>query len=828
MKYTAYILLLVVASMLIGFFSNAQQFIFKTYNVEDGLVSNPVRRIFQDRKGFIWIATGEGLSKYDGDKFTNYTTANGLSHNMVNDIYESPEGKLYIAENNGIVDVLQYNAIVKKAAFRNVIINQFHVTQNQRLLAATDTGGVQEIKNETLVKPFRQLPGASYNDLTEISDSIFVGGLKGPLNILNRNFEIISTVKLPEELVTFKIYKDSKNKIWVGTNVGLKILSPLKKNDHLPQYALLPASFNIRLLKDDIINDIMEDTEGNLWIASSHGLVKIDPNGDGRVFLEKDGLPTSNIACIYQDSENNIWIGSALGLTKLVTKNNIRIYTDDNKLASGGGVSYLLPLKPDQFLIGTETGPQLFNTSNSKFLSVKAQNDIFYTGFVKNSRPLLFYGNQNRFGKYNPVSSGIEDFILPAPPESVVYCSLMDTNGIIFNGTAEGLVIRSENKSYYYKNLPCRITDMLIDKMGYLWVATWDNGLFRIHYSNIKDEVNITIKDFSSSLPERNLRCLYEDSRGNIWIGMRYKGLIELKYNSPEQYTVQHFNLQSGLMSNWTRAIAEGLNGSIWIGSDLGIDKLIPSAASYRVFNFSRMANYFTQINAISAGNDHSLWLTSTNGFTNIIDGETEKTLPAPVYITSVGLGDTNFNYHTHQINTNVNLKYFQNQAKFEFSAPAFINEKQILYSYRLAGSADTTWSKPTNLHTVSYASLQPGNYRFEVRTIGWNGEWGASASFVFIISPPYWQTWWFYVLVGLLVLLLLYAFYHYRIRQLLKLQKVRDRIATDLHDDIGSALTNINMLSEISRKNLGQPKEASFFLQRITEEVSASSQALN
>ena len=146
MKYRRFRSLTVIISMLTGLFLNAQQFIFKTYNVEDGLVSNPVRRIFQDRKGFIWIATGEGLSKYDGDKFTNYTTANGLSHNMVNDIYESSDGKLYAAENNGVVDILQYDAIVKKAAIRNVIINQFYVTQNKRLLAATDTGGVQEIK----------------------------------------------------------------------------------------------------------------------------------------------------------------------------------------------------------------------------------------------------------------------------------------------------------------------------------------------------------------------------------------------------------------------------------------------------------------------------------------------------------------------------------------------------------------------------------------------------------------------------------------------------------------------------------------------------------
>jgi two-component sensor histidine kinase len=303
---------------------------------------------------------------------------------------------------------------------------------------------------------------------------------------------------------------------------------------------------------------------------------------------------------------------------------------------------------------------------------------------------------------------------------------------------------------------------------------------------------------------------------------------VQLRNNSTEQYTVQLFDLQRGLTSNGIWAIAEDVNDCIWIGSDLGIDKLIPADTSFHIFNFSRVNNYFANINAILPGNDHALWFATNSGLVNIIDGETEKTPPLPVYITSVDLGDTGFNYNTHHPDKKVQLKYFQNQAKFEFSAPSFINEKQILYSYRLSGSADTTWSGPANLHNVSYASLQPGNYRFEVRTIGWNEKWGAPANFVFSIRPPYWQTWWFYSLVGFIVLLLFYALYVYRIRQLLNLQKVRNRIATDLHDDIGATLTNINMLSEISRKNLEHPREAEKFLNRITEDVTASSQALN
>ncbi len=807
----------------------AQQRIFKTYTEEDGLVSNPVRRIFQDSRGFIWIGTWQGLSKYDGHKFTNYTTVNGLSDNMINDMYESPDGKLYVAENNGTVDILQQDVIVKKAAFSNVLINQFYETQNQRVIAATDSGGLYEIKNGNLVKPVQKFPRSTYSNLTEMNDSLLIGGGQGSLNILNKQFEIVSEIKQPKELLTFKIFKDSKNRIWVGTSNGLKLVSPLVKNNLVMNFRLLPAPFNIPVLKTRNVNDMLEDAHGNFWIATTHGLVKIDEEGGWQLFTEKEGLPSVDIRCIYGDKENNIWIGTSFGLAKLITKTEIRIYTTENGLLSNS-VEFLATLNKGIFLLGTNPGLQLYNSGNNHFTTVNSQN-IVYGFTVQNSRPILFFGYNNRFGKYDSVNRRIVDHILPALPNADVYCSVMDANGIIFSGTPKGLIIRSGGKSWYENKLPHRITFLLLDKKGFLWTGTWNNGLFRIHYTNTNNNIEIHVKDISDLLPDKNIRCLFEDRKGNIWVGTRHLGVVQLINNNTGQYTVQRFDLRQGLMSNWAKVIAEDAKGSIWIGSNLGIDKLIPAGNTFRVFNFSRVNNYFDQINAIIPGHNNSLWLATGKGLVNIIDGEMEKTPAGPVYITSVKLGDTSFNYNKNYPatgGTKVQLKYFQNQAEFEFSAPGFINEKQILYNHRLLGIADTAWSKPANLQNVSYASLQPGNYRFEVRTSGWNGEWGTPANFEFSIRKPWWQTMWFYSLIGILIILFFYTIYMYRIKQILNLQKVRNRIASDLHDDIGATLTNINILSEISRKNLEQPKEAEKFLHRITEEVTATSQALN
>src|SRR5437762_8926337 len=126
---------------------SGQQPIFKTYTVGDGLVNNSVRKIFQDSKGFLWISTWEGLSKYDGNRFTNFTERNGLSHNLVNDIGEAANGDIYVAMNNGCVDVINHDRVIHKAVLQNVIINQFY-QEHGKLVAVTDNAGIIEINGD--------------------------------------------------------------------------------------------------------------------------------------------------------------------------------------------------------------------------------------------------------------------------------------------------------------------------------------------------------------------------------------------------------------------------------------------------------------------------------------------------------------------------------------------------------------------------------------------------------------------------------------------------------------------------------------------------------
>src|SRR6476660_870130 len=122
----------------------SQNIIFKTYTVNDGIVANPVKKVLQDSKGFLWVATWEGLSKYDGNKFTNYNTSNGLSFDLVNDLYEDTTGKIYLAENNGDLDIIDQGRIYKDSIHTNAIINTFFKIPGNKAYVATDNKGFLE------------------------------------------------------------------------------------------------------------------------------------------------------------------------------------------------------------------------------------------------------------------------------------------------------------------------------------------------------------------------------------------------------------------------------------------------------------------------------------------------------------------------------------------------------------------------------------------------------------------------------------------------------------------------------------------------------------
>jgi ligand-binding sensor domain-containing protein/two-component sensor histidine kinase len=800
---------------------HSQNIIFKTYTVNDGLVANSVRKVLQDSKGFLWIATWEGLSKYDGNKFTRYNTTNGLSFDLVNDLYEDAAGKIYLAENNGDLDIIEHDRIYRDTIHTNTIVNTFFKTPGNKVYVATDNKGFLEFGSYKWSRSVQQAFNAII-DFAVLNDSLnlIINTDLRPC-VVDRRFTAYSTItKGP--VGASVIRRDSKDRLWLCSNEGLKLFSAIQKKGKPVAFQPLPSAFDNPLLKNQAVIDFFEDKDGNYWISTLNGLVRIDKSGRFQLFTTKNGLPTNVLNNFYQDREKNIWMCSQSGLVKIVMKNNLGYFGKEEGLKTDQIVS-IIPCKTCIYL-----------NNSSDILKIDKQKNVVSSVLVAPDKNPLTAFLLDSTGSVSTLLTSkalykktqAAPLLVASESDGYFFCLAVDSAGNYFIGGFSGMIIRTTTKTIHLPSLPFRITALFFDQQGSLWAGTWSDGLFhlRLHYSN--DDVYCEVADVSSFIPDKNIRSIFIDHQHNLWIGTRYKGVFRLTPKADGKYQVMNFDQQGGLNSNWIKAISEDKRGNIWIGTLQGLDKLIPVGNSFRVFDFSRINHSYGAVNCIYADYDGQMWYGGPSGLIRFNDDQLD-TLKAPqVFLTAVQSQKPLA--AEEEENESVLLPYNSNRINFEFSAPSFINENEILYSYRLRGAVDTAWSIPTNLHFVAYASLSPGDYSFDIRAIGWNGQPGKPTTFAFSIEKPFWQTWWFYLISFWLMALVVYILYRYRIRQVMKVQKVRNRIATDLHDDIGSSLTNIDILSTLSYRNINQPEQAKKFLKRITEEVSTTSQAMD
>jgi ligand-binding sensor domain-containing protein len=727
-----------------AFSGKAQQVRMTAYTVNEGLLSNSIQRIFQDSRGNIWISTIEGLSKYDGYRFTNYTKAHGLPHTLVNDMLET-SGTLVFACNDGQLAWMRDDRIFK-VTNPGVIINQFFKTKSGKILVATDASGIQQFENGQLHKPPQPFPRSYYFSLAEINDSLLLAGSDSSVQILTQDLKLVKRFGNPSTYYgPNQVLKDRQGRLWATHLPGLVQLS----RDTIAY----PAVSSIPEVKGANIQHIIEDKEGNVWIASLFGLVRLGREGTIRIIKKKNGLLSDIAICIFQDREDNLWVGTSLGLCKMSVTSAVTAYDEADGLAYPF-ISSMFAEKEDKLVTVTIKGWQFFDIKEGKFsplidarsLPYAIHHQLAYHPALNSDAgaPLLrstktgrdlenFFRQQNHLGHITRMCyAGNCVFI------SVAWRFYVYDGKRVFEDTSLGFNdARLDNQT---------ITGMVVDNAGALWISTWEHGLLKVDYDI--ENGHFRCKTKTVLLPSTAIRTLMVDKKGNIWAGSRYNGVYRLKPSPAGSYEIKNWNSNNGLASNWVHTLFEDEKGNIWLVFPDGMDKLINKGDSFRVFNFSRVNNFYGNIYHVLSGGNASLWLGTSNGLVHMQDKQMEEKAPWHVNITAINVGDSSY-FPESMPRT---FSYKRNNVRIDFSAPTYINEKQVMYSYRLLGGADTSWSNPENLHSVSLANLKPAAYRFEVRTMGWNGQWGDPTSVQFTILAPLWQRAWFLALFFLLL----------------------------------------------------------------------------
>jgi ligand-binding sensor domain-containing protein/signal transduction histidine kinase len=836
-----------------------QQLSIRHYDVRDGLAHSRVMAIHQDRKGYLWFGTWEGLSRFDGYRYTNYDTRDGLGTSLINGIIEDRKGRLWVATNGGGVS-------------RLIDHPQQSMTSSQRPGAS----GKPMEKEPAAARPkFVSFPVGPSPESNRVNALLFDSGnncwcatddglYRGSLDQTgNVAFALVIPHQPVAEIMT--AFADSKGRLWFGIldqlieivhgqiikygpadDVGYPVITSLiedlqgrvlladahgifelvepKDSETRGRWKRLP----VVLAPGQIPYQMLVDSHGALWIATAKGLIKYK---DGQtLYTTAHGLSDDLVRCLDEDRDGNLWMGTWSGGVCKLSGEMIVSFTRAEGLPDQHVVKVLEDHQRRIYASTIERG--LVEIVEGKAVAVRGsqkppfdnigrrilqdRNGDWWVGTEQGLFQFQGPELQLHHGKKFTTGDGISDMAISnlyQDPTGKVWISAGERNLYFFDPARAGRALFGRIPLETIKP-PHTIGWMASDRAGTLWVGAQFGLLARLR-NGIVSPLRPT-----NGLPDVDPRALFLDSRGWLWIGLRSSGVSITKDATAEHPEFVNYSTESGLSSDFVLSIAEDDSGRIYLGTFKGLDRLDPFTEEIRHFTTTDglAANVINHCMTDSRGN---IWIATSAGLSKL-DPHAEHVVknPPAIYLSRVQVAGEDLPLEeTGAARMSApELSASRNNLVIEYVGLSFQGEGELRYRYQLEGS-DTDWSLPTEQRSVNYARLAAGSYRFMVRAITRQGIASEPAVFEFRILPPIWQRWWFLTVAAVLIGLAIYAAYRYRVARLIEVERVRMRIATDLHDDIGSSLSRMAILSEVVKRQIhGASQESVPLLTEIAD----------
>jgi ligand-binding sensor domain-containing protein/two-component sensor histidine kinase len=840
--------------------STAEQLPIKTYTTADGLGRNYVNRIVQDSHGFLWFCTAEGLSRFDGYKFTNYTTANGLPSNVVNDLLEMHDGTFLIATTNGLCVFNPRGAptfsIWRPSEPGAEEINVLLEDHESGIWCGT-IAGLYKIEKTRGEWRFHfvdlRLRRENYDSwlveslIEDRTGALWVGTRGSGLCRYwpdGRTERFTSAQGLPSVRIT-ALLEDRTGRLWVGTSSGLCRLV----TDPKPQGKVVANLFTIRQgLPDNWISTLFESAEGKLFVGSIGLIEVISSNGETqtqfRSFTTAQGLSDNNIVAVTEDRDGNLWLGSTNGGAMKIARNGFNTFSSSDGLSDGVIASLFQDRmgEPCIFSRNRRNGVFISCLDGRRFSSIRLNlPERIYLGWGWGQEAL-----QGQAGEWwVPTGEGVFGFpstshfreLAEARPTTFfdakrglptdeVFSLFQDAAGDLWIGSislplngltrwersSRTLHTFSEGQGLPSKNvLPSAFAE---DHAGNLWVGFSVSGLGRYRDGHF---AMFTSNDGS---PEGWIRAIYCDHSGRLWVSGGQSGVRRIDHPEAAQPTFVAYTVAEGLSSDQVNCITEDQWGRLYFGTGRGLDRLDP--ATGRIKHFTT-ADGLVRGRVRYALRDRSgaLWFANETELSRLVPEPDQPQPEPPILIDGLqiaGVATPLSELGENQVGP-LELSSGQNQVSIDFVGLEFDPGEVLRYQHKLEG-ADRDWSAPSDQRLINYENLAPGSYRFLVRAVTAEGVMSLHPAVVaFTIPPPVWRRWWFVTLGIGLIGLLVYTAHHYRVARLVELERVRTRIATDLHDDIGSSLSRMAILTEVAkRRTEGTARDSIKILSDIAE----------
>lgn len=866
------ILAMIIVSIVVHPRTDAQspRISFQHFNHENGL-PGPVTQIAQDKYGFLWLGTTDGLFRFDGVHFRAFRNTSSdsttLPNNIINEIKTDGHGRIWVATNRGLayydyrddifhkihfdvtqekIDQHRVHAIaiaedrsvwfatrsiihhwkpdstiqsVPLPAMDNLTIKYLHFSDNHKLWIGTNFGimlydiGRKKFLHHTLSTPFTQANNFNvtvHPIITHSADTVFAGTWYGGLQKVYFDGTRIQAIPFTDPMPS-----DSRKYIvrgmaerdpqiwWIGTyGTGL---SWFHSNTNQFEAHFRHDPSNAESLSDDYINDIFKDDAGIIWIATNAGLDKFDP-----LTQQFHSIPipvNADQFSIYRlagqiiddpDDKQSLWMCvSGVGLFHFNSHTHqfrhYRKQPGDPTALPDENIYCLYYDTRGKVWVGTRSGVYHFNPKSGRFSNTPITDHPEVKGihtFVEDSRGNIWMASYaNGIHKYNPQDNSVKSYTYmadgnPAIPDNRVFC-------------------------------------MLLDAKQNIWLGTQNRGLCRLDPSNDQFTYFMHVASDPTSIPDNGVYDLFEDEDHHLWISTE-NGLAKMDLNN---FQITQFTTADGLCNNNIFSITPDENKLLWLATNNGLSHFNPTTGSFR--------NYYMNdglpVNRIDGdvymSHDKTMYFGSSGMLSYCHPDEMKRNHRIPeVMITDYSILGKKVPVMREGAQLEpIHLSPKENMITFQFAALNFTNAFLNKYAYRLEGF-DANWIDAGHQTFATYTNLNGGQYTFRVKAANNDGLWNETGtSVLLIVHPPFWKTWWFYTLVVILLASVLYLFYRIRINQLMRLQSIRSRIARDLHDDIGSTLSSINIISSMA-KNESSPKKSNELFNTIS---TASSQAM-
>lgn len=815
-------------------FSNtkSQEVIARVFTAKDGLPSTYIFNTYQDKLGYLWVGSPNGLSRFDGNQFTSFGLSDGLPDNRAVFEYMDSRQRFWVGTARGVVEC-KGNRFISYSLSDSLNIRwvfQILETKNGQIWALTDVGVYQFDFNKwnkillypgyenhpcrtiletedglyinygnllVLKKPdltFKvigsiQMAGFYYNQLSLSGGNIFLSTLDGMYEIINQQLvRLGGTLGKLKGIYTY--FRDSKERFWIANDkMGIQLIVPGDTTRFIEIY-------NPQV--DMIVQQISEDKQGNIWVSCGTGLLKISSMGF-KVFDLPAIIGKNILYNVLQSPSGPI----------LINNGSLTMHTVENTVFSDIKLRRNSAIRNDQLVIDNYA----FDNENRNWYSLRGFTLVMQDGnkVYEQSEKLAHLGDE------------VFDVLYDVYRKKIIIAVRTQRYPCQYNDTSFSLLGVTN-----YLDIKGTVRRLHQCSNGTLLFAT-DKGL--IYSLDTLNNCKLQLNEFNS---EGTVSKFCNDPSGDIWIIYTGRGLRRYSWQNSSLIFQEQLTKANGLPSDNVSSLCFDNNDNLWacdnssvtIFSKKNESSLNPGYHIARFFGAQDLQVSGAVDTRLFKDNTGKIWYFSSKHLMCFYPERIIYHSSAPsieIENLELNLQPTNWADYADslsgifQIPYHLKLSHNNNTLGVYFKGILSSGTYGIEYSYQLEG-LDIKWSVPSTNDFVSFVKLPAGKYVFKVKAQLPGSSWSEPAVFSFEVKRPFWQTWWFYLLAGIVLSTGIYILFQFRLRQKLGLLEIRNRVSQDLHDEIGASMSGINLLSQIASEKLqnNKPEEASEYLLKV------------